>query len=36
MLTDGKRMDSLAQRIAKILNAYIRSTLALKGKLGQS
>lgn len=29
-LTEGKRLDSMAQRVAQILNGYIRATLALK------
>jgi four helix bundle protein len=29
-LTDAKRLDSMAQRVAQILNGYLRSTLKLK------
>ena len=29
-LTEAKRLDSMAQRVAQILNGYLRSTLKLK------
>jgi four helix bundle protein len=29
-LKEGQRLDSMAQRVAQILNGYLRSTLALK------
>lgn len=29
-LTEGERLDLMAQRVAQILNGYLRSTLALK------
>jgi len=29
-LGEGKRLDSIAQRVAQLLNGYLRSTLALK------
>jgi four helix bundle protein len=29
-LAEGKRLDALAQTVARLLNGYLRSTLALK------
>jgi four helix bundle protein len=30
-VTEGKRLDKLAQTVARLLNGYLRSTLAMKG-----
>ena len=35
-LKEGQRLDSMAQRVAQILNGYLRSTLALKTVAGSS
>jgi four helix bundle protein len=31
---EGRRLDTLAQRVAQVLNGYLRSTLALKAVSG--
>jgi four helix bundle protein len=35
-LVEGKRLDSVAQSVARLLNGYLRSTLALKNRAGKS
>lgn len=35
-LMEGKRPDSIAQSVARLLNGYLRSTLALKNLAGKS